>query len=117
MNLIENLEIKKIYESLKIGMLNFIQPDVTEYTKSDVENCISLIDNYLDEISKSNSKEDGILSAKRVVFALNKLNEKCEYELIETEQKEQITDIIILAGHLKSYNGRNEDITEKWRKW
>ena len=28
-----------------------------------------------------------------------------------------IADIIILAGHLKGYNGRNEDITEEWREW
>lgn len=117
MNLKENKEIKKTYESLSIGMTAFIQPSETEYTKSDVEKCMSLIDNFLNEISKSDSKEVGILSAKKVVFELNELNEKCEYELIETEQREQIVDIIILAGHLKGYNGRNEDITEEWREW
>jgi hypothetical protein len=117
MNLKENAEIKKTYESLSIGMTNFIQPGETEYTKSDVEKCMSLIDHFLNEISKSDSKEVGILSAKKVVLELNELNEKCEYELIETEQREQIADIIILAGHLKGYNGRNEDITEEWREW
>jgi hypothetical protein len=117
MNLKENSEIKKTYESLSIGMTDFIQSGKTEYTKSDVEKCMSLIDNFLNEMSKSDSKEVGILSAKKVVLALNKLNEKCEHELIETEQREQIADIIILAGHLKGYNGRNEDITEEWREW
>lgn len=117
MNLKENAEIKKTYQNLSIGMTDFIQPGETEYTKSDVEKCMSLIDNFLNEISKSDSKEVGLLSAKKVVLELNELNEKCEYELIETEQREQIVDIIILAGHLKGYNGRNEDITEEWREW
>lgn len=117
MNLKENAEIKKTYESLSIGMTDFIQFGETEYTKSDVEKCMSLIDNFLNEISKSDSKDVGILSTKKVVLELNELNEKCGYELIETEQREQIADIIILAGHLKGYNGRNEDITEEWREW
>ncbi|MRX41529.1 hypothetical protein GJU43_19775 [Flavobacterium sp. LC2016-23] len=117
MNLKESAEIKKTYQNLSIGMTDFIQPGETEYTKSDVEKCMSLIDNFLNEISKSDSKEVGLLSAKKVVLELNELNEKCEYELIETEQREQIADIIILAGHLKGYNGRNEDITEEWREW
>lgn len=117
MNLKENAEIKKNYEILSVGMTDFIQTGETKYTKSDVEKCMSLIDNFLYEISKSESKDVGILSAKKVVLALNELNQKCEHELIETEQREQIADIIILAGHLKGYNGRNEDITEEWREW
>ncbi len=117
MNLKENTEIKTTYESLSIGMINFIQFGEAKYTKSDVEKCMSLIDNFLNEISKSDSKEAGILSAKKVILALNELNEKCGYGLIETEQREQIADIIILAGHLKGYNDRNEDITEEWREW
>jgi hypothetical protein len=117
MNLKENAEIKKTYERLSIGMTDFIQSGETEYTESDVEKCMSLIDNFLNEISKSDSKEVGILSVRKVVLELNELNEKCEYGLIETDQREQIADIIILAGYLKGYNGRNEDITEEWREW
>lgn len=117
MNLKENAEIKKTSESLKTGMIEYIQPGETEYTASDVEKCMVLIDNFPIEISKSDSKESGMLSVKSIVLSLNDLNEKCEYELIETGQREQIADIIILAGHLKGYNERNEDITEDWREW
>jgi len=28
-----------------------------------------------------------------------------------------IAEIIILAGYLKGYNSKNEDITEDWRDW
>lgn len=64
-----------------------------------------------------NQKKNGMKSVKNVVLGLNDLNEKCGHELIETDQREQIADIIILAGHLKNYNTRNEDITEDWREW
>ncbi|WP_179009653.1 hypothetical protein [Winogradskyella forsetii] len=117
MNLKENAEIKKTSENLKTGMIEYIEPGEAEYTKSDVEKCMTLINNFLDEISNSDSKKQGMISVKNVVLGLNDLNEKCEFELIETGQREQIADIIILAGHLKGYNGRNEDITEDWREW
>ena len=117
MDLKENAEIKKTSESLRIGMIEYIEPEETEYTESDIEKCMTLINNFLDEISESDSKENGMISVKNVVLGLNDLNEKCEYELIETDQREQIADIIILAGHLKGYNDRNEDITEDWREW
>lgn len=117
MNLKENVEIKKTSESLKEGMIEYIEPGETEYTESDVENCMTLINNFLDEISKSESKKEGMQSVKKIVLGLNDLNEKCGHELIETDQREQIAGIIILAGHLKHYNTRNEDITEDWREW
>ena len=117
MNLKENTEIKKISESLKTGMIEYMEPGETEYTTSDVEKCMTLINNFLGEISESNSKENGMILVKNIVLGLNDLNEKCEHELIETDQREQLADIIILAGHLKGYNDRNEDITEDWREW
>ncbi|PKV52832.1 hypothetical protein ATE84_4960 [Aquimarina sp. MAR_2010_214] len=117
MNIKENAEIKKNSEILKMGMIEYIQYGETEYTKSDVEKCMTLIDNFLVEISNSDSKENGMKIVKKVVLELNDLNKKCEYELIETDQREFIAEIIIIAGHLKGYNDRNEDITEDWREW
>lgn len=117
MNLKENTEIKKISESLKTGMIEYIEPGETEYTATDVEKCIELINNFLDKISESNSKKNGMILVKNIVLSLNDLNENCEHELIETDQREQLAEIIILAGYLKRYNGRYEDITEDWREW
>lgn len=117
MDLKENKEIKAILDTLKIGMIEYIEPGETEYTESDVEKCMSIMNDFLSEISKSDSKENGMKSVKKVVLELNDLNEKCEYELIETDQREQLAEIIILAGNLKGFNERNEDITEEWREW
>jgi len=98
-------------------MIDYIEPGETGYTELDVEKCMTLLNNFLVEISDSDSKEKGMLSVKKVVVGLNNLNEKCEHELIETDQREDIAEIIILAGYLKGYNSKNEDITEDWRDW
>ena len=58
-----------------------------------------------------------LLREKKTVILLNEINEKCEYELIETEQREDIAEIIILSGSLKGFNTRDDDITEEWREW
>lgn len=117
MGLNENSEIKEISERLKEGMIDFIEPGETAYDKSNVETCMNLISDYLSEIENANSKEDAMKLVEKTVLALNDLNEKCEYELIETDQREDIAEIIILAGNLKGFNSRDEDITEDWREW
>ena len=54
---------------------------------------------------------------KATVLKLNKLNEKAGYELIETDQREDICKYIIRAGALLGFNGEDEDVTEEWRDW
>ena len=110
-------EIKQGLESLKIGMTEYIQSGETEYSEKEVEKCLKLIDAFLYDIAQSKNKEAGLKIVKNIVIKLNELNEDCGNELIETDQREQIANIIILAGHLKGYNERDEDITEEWREW
>jgi hypothetical protein len=117
MNLKENAEIKKTIESLNTGMIEYIEPGETEYSEKDVEKCMKLIDSFLTDLSESDNKESGMEIIEKTVLKLNELNAKCEYELIETNQREQLAEIIILAGHLKGYNERDEDVTEEWREW
>ena len=99
----ENNDIAKIIASLKTGMIEYIEPGETEYTVKDVEKCISLINAFLIDMRNSDSKENGMKLVEQVVLKLNQLNDQCEGELIETEQREQLTEIIILAGHLKGF--------------
>jgi hypothetical protein len=117
MNLKENTHINKTYKSLERNMTDFIELGEADYTSADVQKCMSLLEDFLDEIAKTDSRETGIQSVKKTVLAINHLNESCEYELVETEQREKIVDIIIFAGHLKGYNHISEDITEEWREW
>jgi len=79
MNIEKSKEIAKIFERLKEGMIDYIEPGETGYTELDVEKCMTLLNNFLVEISDSDSKEKGMLSVKKVVVGLNNLNEKCEH--------------------------------------
>ncbi|MXN91876.1 hypothetical protein GR160_11645 [Flavobacterium sp. Sd200] len=112
-----NTEIKNNLESLRNGMIEYIKFSSAKYTQKDVEKCIILIENFLDNIAKSENKKKGMELVKTLIIQLNDLNQKCEGTLIETEQREEISTIIILAGHLKGYNSKDEDITYKMRKW
>lgn len=52
-----------------------------------------------------------MLVVKDTVIKLNVLNTKCGSELNETDQREQIAELIIISSELMGYNTRNEDIT------
>lgn len=114
---IKNTEIQEIYSRLKENMIDFIEPGETSYNEKDVEKCMNIIDDYIINIEKTESKKEAMLLVEKTVILLNEINEKCEYELIETEQREDIAEIIILSGSLKGFNTRDEDITEEWREW
>ena len=55
-------------------------------------------------------------TVKDTILALNALNETCEHSLIETDQREEICDLIIKAA-LSVGVGNGDDITEEWRDW
>ncbi len=60
MNLSENQEIITISKRLKEEMIDFIESGETSYTEKDVENCMNLIDTFLNNLSDTNSKEEGM---------------------------------------------------------
>lgn len=87
------------------------------YSQKDIDYCISLLKDYVFEVFKAKSKKQALSLVKTTVLRLNDLNEKCDHSLIETNEREQIAEIIILTGHKKGYNTLDEDITEEWREW
>jgi len=98
-------------------MLDYMEVANPSYTKIDVEECAKILNNYVSEISNSGSKDEGMEIVEITIEKLNKLNEKCDFELIETSEREQIAEIIILESSKKGYNKPEEDITEAWREW
>ncbi len=111
----KNSEIIALLESAKDSMIDFMPH--ASYTQSDVEKCMQILNAYLEKMESCNSKAEGMALVKQTVLALNDLNESLEHELIETDQREDICEIIILASHLKGINDRDDDITEDWRDW
>lgn len=117
MSFSEHPKIKEILPRLKGDMIDFIVPGDTGYSEKEVETCMQLISDYLQAMEASTSKEEGMKVVEKTVLALNELNEASDYELIETGQREDIAEIIIMAGSLKGYNEEDDDITEDWREW
>lgn len=104
-------------ENLKKSMIEYMKSAHPSYTEKDVEQCENILTEYIQSIDKTNNKKDGLQVVKMTVIKLNELNEKCDFQLIETGEREQIAEIIISTGNLKGYNTLNEDITEEWREW
>ncbi|BDS11444.1 hypothetical protein [Aureispira anguillae] len=116
MNLFKNPKIKKFYNDAQESMINYLD-STTSYDKNDVKKCMKIIDFYLIEIEKVISKKEGLSVIKTTVNMLNLLNEDCYHELIETDQREYLAQLINLAATEKGINEKNEDLTEKWRVW
>jgi hypothetical protein len=51
-----------------------------------------------------------------LVVKLNVLNTKSGSELNETDQREQLAELIIISSELMGYNARYENNTEHWRE-
>ena len=114
----------EIRDALLEGMLEYMEPDEEDpdhaaaYTKEHVERCGRLLDAFLGELSRAaGAGEDAILACvERVVLALNALNEEADCELIETDQREELCELIITAAGMAGLEV-DEDITEEWRTW
>lgn len=120
MNLNEYKE--KVVEIVIEPMISFMEDwddDDCDYTTEDVETCKSLIYTYLEALAAMTepSDEDIMEQVKTLVLALNDLNERADYSLIETEAREAIWEVIQTSAvdcGLKEYG---DDITEEWREW
>jgi hypothetical protein len=56
-------------------------------------------------------------AVKTAVVKLNRLNEQCYGCLIETDQREQLCELIISAAKRAGLVSTVYDITEEWRDW
>ncbi len=113
----ENLTLEQRIEELKKAMIEYMKFAKPSYTEKEINECTKILTQYISDISKTNSKDEAMSIVKSTVLQLNELNEKTGLELIETEERERIADIIIAATHAKGYNAIEEDVTEEWREW
>jgi hypothetical protein len=116
-NELQNDEFQIKVEALKASMISYMENASPSYSKRDVEKSVAILNEYLKQIVATTTKEQGMQVVKSTILKLNDLNNKCNGELIETGEREQIAEIIILAGNKKGYNAIDEDITEEWREW
>ena len=125
MNIIENHGIIGHRRDLVDGMTSYMIDDATNsdtdaaYTQGHIDRCGAILDAYLaglDADKVSGNPEMIMALVKNAVMALNDLNDECGGNLIETDQRELLCDIIIgwanAAGLIT-----DEDVTEEWREW
>ncbi len=110
----------QLRETIIVPMTEFMNDcEDCGFAKNDIEKCESLILKYLsalESITKPTNKE--ILEhVKTLVLALNKLNEKTDYCLLETEERESIWEIIQNSAVECGLTDPEDDITEEWREW
>lgn len=110
-------DIDQMIIDLKNNMENFMKEAAPLYSQKDINNCLSILSDYTISIFKVSSKEEAMKIVKSTVLKLNKLNDKSNGSLIETNEREQITEILILGGYKMKFNSMEEDITEEWREW
>jgi hypothetical protein len=56
-------------------------------------------------------------AVKKIIPRLDKLNEKCDGSLIETDRREDLAELINLAAKYAGSESSDDDITDKWREW
>ncbi len=113
----------KIIES----MIDYMKPEEEEdeyfdpgYTKIEVNKCDSILMSYLSSVfepATQGSAEKIMALVKSSILFLNDLNEQCDGSLIETDQREDICELIISSAAQVGLESQDYDITEQWREW
>lgn len=114
-----NNKILAIQKKLSTEMLDFIEDDdFPPYGSDEVETCMALLRDFVDEIQGLEVNDPGLASNKvqRLILALNQLNNQYDGCLIETGQREDICELIDLVLTESGYKFEG-DITEEWREW
>lgn len=110
----------QLQETVICSMLGYVEEvEDCGFAKKDIEKCESLILKYLlalEQIKTPTNKEI-MKHVKSLVLALNKLNEKTDYCLLETEERESIWEIIQNSAVKCGLVDPDDDITEEWREW
>jgi len=127
MNIPASQEVLSLKEDLLESMASFMRGEDDEdegdsgfeagYSQDDIDRCAAIIDHLLISLSKTRGDSEAIMEAvKDAVLELNTLNDNCDGNLIETDQRETLCQLIITAAQDAGLD-TDEDITEEWREW
>lgn len=89
-------------------------------TRDDVEKCGIILEKYLDELSdiEKDPHDEPIMKAvEKAVKKLNKLNEACECELLESTISDDICDFIHNAAVEAGLSDIPDNVCDEWREF
>lgn len=114
-------QIAIVKKELLGGMLDYISNISIEhsYTKVDVEILSKLIDSFISNLQQLQNPTQDIFmeKVKQFVLTLNNLNTLSDGNLIETEQRELLCELIFMAAKNTGIQVPDTDFTEQWRDW
>lgn len=121
-------EVQALKDELIEGMADYLLEEEDEegepfdagYTKADIDRCAAIVDHYLETLARIQGadKSAAIMDAvKDTVLELNTLNDNCDGNLIEADQREVLCELIITAAQEAGLETDVYDITEEWREW
>ncbi len=86
---------------------------------SNIYQCEEIFAKYLESLAAlpTPTDKDIMNCVKKAVLVLNKLNEKTDYALIETVEREHIWKLIQTIAVACGLENPADDITEEWREW
>jgi hypothetical protein len=104
-------------DSILDGMRDFIADmEQPTYPLAKVDECGRILDAFLAAVNKARDSLAIMAQVKSTVLALNALNDECDGALIETDQREQLCELILEAANTAGL-ATADDITEQWREW
>lgn len=107
------------------GMMDYLEsggddePDA-DYSEEDVDRCAIILEQFLEDVLSPaiyGQSRKIMRVVQGAVMALNELNAACDHSLIETNQREQICELIISAAANAGLRTDASDVTEEWREW
>ena len=105
------------------GMISYMsffdEDEVCPFTKEDIAKCEQILSDYLEALAAltSPTNEEIMDCVQKAVLALNQLNEDTDYAMIETEERENIWELIQTSAVECGLRNCSDDITEEWREW
>lgn len=107
----------ELKESILEGMRSLVE-DMDEpcYPLERVDQCGRILDAYLPALRDARGQQAILAEVRKTVLALNVLNDECNGALIETEQREELCDLIQHAA-CEAGLETGDDVTEQWREW
>jgi hypothetical protein len=120
MNDADNETLESIKVRLIAGMTGYMEDsDGSAYTEAEIKKCEVILSRFiagLEQLGASAGDPAILKCVEQTVKDLNVLNDSTGGVLIETDQREDLCEYILLAAK-KSGLSRNDDVTEEWREW
>jgi len=104
------------------GMVDAIESagEDADYTVVAIDTCATILEDYLEEVFSPSiyGRSKKIMDVvKFTINELNELNDDCNQSLIESEQRDQLRELIVASAAYAGLETEKEDITEDWRAW